>query len=78
MPKAKTSPKSCSVPSVEGEMRMVRGTPSASAARTVLMTAGCAQPPPIQPWMVPSGVMTALSPGRDEVGGVTRSTVAKA
>ena len=78
MPNSSTSPSCFSSLSLAGVMRRVRGWPSASARRAVLMTAGWAQPPPIHPRKVPSAVTTALSPGRAEVGGVTRSTVTSA
>ena len=39
---------------------------------------GCAQPPPIQPWMMPSAVTTALSPGLAEAGASTRKTLTRA
>ena len=78
MPNSSTSASCCSCVSCAGEMRMLRACPSLSAARTVLITAGCAQPPPIQPWIWPSAVTTALSPALAEVGAFTRSTVTSA
>ena len=51
MPNSSTSPRSRSALSSDGEIRILRGWPSNKARRTVLMTAGWAQPPPIQPWI---------------------------
>ena len=78
MPNSRTSSSSRSAVSSVGVILMVRGCPSANAWRTVLMTAGWAQPPPIQPWIMPSAVTSALSPGRADVGGCTRSTDTRA
>ena len=59
-------------------MRIICARPLLSAWRTVRSTAGCAQPPPIQPCTMPSGVTMALSPGLAEAGACTRKTVTKA
>ncbi len=71
MPLSTGSPRS-------GLMRIRRGRPSAIACRAVLTTAGWAQPPPIQPCIVPSGSITAFAPGLAEVGDSQRTTVASA
>ena len=78
MPNSSTSSSSRICPSSAGAMRIKRARPSASAWRTVRSTAGCAQPPPIQPCTMPSALTTALSPGRAEAGACTRSTVTRA
>ena len=78
MPNSSTSPRSRSALSSEGEMRIFRGCPSSRALRTVLRTAGWAQPPPIQPWIWPSAMTTALSPALPEVGACALNTVTKA
>jgi hypothetical protein len=54
------------------------GVPSASARSASRRTTGSEQLPPIQPRSRPSAVMTALSPGRAEVGASVRTTVASA
>ena len=59
-------------------MPMSRGAPSARAASASRITVGRVQLPPSQPWNSPSGVTTALSPTRAELGGSRRTTVASA
>ena len=78
MPNSSTSSSSRMLPASAGAMRITRATPSASAFFTVRSTAGCAQPPPIQPCTMPSAVTTALSPGFAEAGACTRSTLTSA
>ena len=51
MPNSSTSPSSRSALCSDGAMRILRGCPSRKARRTVWITAGWAQPPPIQPWI---------------------------
>ena len=81
MPNSSTSSSSShrvAASSAAGAMRISARAPSASAWRTVRSTAGCAQPPPIQPCRMPSAVTTALSPGRAEAGASTRTTLTSA
>ena len=44
----------------------------------LLITTGCAHPPPIQPHILPSGKMIALFPGLPEIGAWYRTTTATA
>src|SRR6266702_1684588 len=59
-------------------MRTNLGWPSASAFNASFAATGCTHPPPIQPHILPSEWMIALSPGLPDVGGWQRTTVATA